>query len=482
MIFLIWIQKKYKVLLFILCLLGACFSVWINRIQYIRIVKHLDIRFDVFLSGVKKVEEVIYVDSDVSKTTSKMIFFARNNVTQERYKVTSPLFRRVSFGDCLYVQGSISVPRVKTKDFSDETLSLYSFPYREYLAKDDTYLLLQVKNMTNSSECESLSWYSKVELFFMKQKERFTHIFLTHYERPYAGLAAGVLVAGKGLLDKESLEMFKKTSLSHTVVLSGSNISIILICIKMFVDGLFFWRREKGWIIQIAQKIIIMIVVWAFVLLTGGGAPIYRAVASAYCGMMLFQEKTSQVYALVVTVLILTIISPFQTLYDPSFHLTCCATLGLILFSKPIDDWMRLSHIRIIPSWLREIMSVTLATQVFVFPYIVFMTSSFSSVFLISNMLVLPMLPFVMFFGFITLCADLLSIQFLVSVSVYVNNILLHTIFYIVKILSHIPYAYIVVTKTTSIRILIVYIILLNLVLVRLLRIDREPPLNNTPV
>lgn len=445
-------------------------------------MKHLDAQFDVFLSGVKKVEEVICVDSDVSKTTSKMIFFARNNVTQERYKVTSPLFRRVSFGDCLYVQGSVSVPRVKTRDLSDETLPLYSFPYREYLAKDDIYLLLQVKNMTNSSECKRLSWYSKIELFFMKQKERFTRIFLTHYEQPYAGLAAGVLVAGKGLLDKDSLDMFKKTSLSHTVVLSGSNISIILICIKMFVDGLFFWKRERGWVIQILQKIIIMFVVWAFMLLTGGGAPIYRAVASAYCGMMLFQEKTSQVYALVVTVLILTIISPFQTLYDPSFHLTCCATLGLILFSKPIDEWMRLSHIRIIPSWLREIISVTLATQVFVFPYIVFMTSSFSSVFLISNMLVLPMLPFVMLFGFITLCADLLSVQFLVSISVYVNNILLHTIFYIVKVLASVPYSYIVVTKTTSVGILVGYVLVLIFLSIRMLHLADKPPLNNTPV
>jgi len=266
------------------------------------------------------------------------------------------------------------------------------------------------------------------------------------------------------------------------VVLSGSNISIILVCIKMFVSFLFFWKREKSWIIEWLQKIIILLAVWMFMLLTGGGAPIYRAVASAYCGMILFQEKTSQVYALSVTILILTTLSPFQTLYDPSFHLTCCATLGLILFSKPIDTWIKFSYVRYMPNWLREIVSVTLATQVFVFPYIMFMTSSFSSVFLISNVLVLPIIPMIMLFGFITLCGDILGVEFLVDLSVYVNNIFLHIVFYVVKILAEVPYGYIVVTKTTSIGILVVYGLVFSLVIIFSLCKSRKPPLNNTPV
>ena len=111
---------------------------------------------------------------------------------------------------------------------------------------------------------------------------------------------------------------------------------LILVCIKLLVDKLFFWKRKENLVVGLIKKIIILITVWAFVLLTGGGAPIYRAVASAFCGMILFTEKISQVFALTLVVLILTIINPFQTFFDPSFHLTCCATYGLILFSKPI--------------------------------------------------------------------------------------------------------------------------------------------------
>lgn len=447
-----------------MCFVGAFFSIYRINILYTKEVKHLDKRF---MSSVSlPFNTTIQVDGDITRSLSKFVFFAQDALTHDRYKVTQPPTTDVVFGDCLHITGTLSLPKVQAKNSLDETSPLYVFPYREYLAKDDVYLLLQVKKFTllPKSECPELSQYLQVRLFFMKQKEKLTQIFLTRYEQPYAGLAAGVLVAGKGLLDKDSLDMFKRTSLSHVVVLSGSNVSIILVCIKIFVSFLFFWKREKGLIIEWVQKIIILLAVWMFMLLTGGGAPIYRAVASAYCGMILFQEKTSQVYALSVTILILTILSPFQTLYDPSFHLTCCATFGLILFSKSIDTWIRLSYLRFIPNWLREIMSVTLATQVFVFPYIMFMTSSFSSVFLLSNVLVLPIIPMIMLFGFVTLCSDMLHIQFLVDLSVDINNIFLHMVFYIVQILAEVPYGYIVVRKTTSMVILVVYGLVLGCV------------------
>lgn len=443
----------YRRFLFCVCFIGAvCFTV-VARDEY---VKKIGV-----LVEVKNTTTTLVIDSDVTRSVSKFVFMATNIENGDRYKVTSPPELEIQFGDCVQVVGNVTIPKVRSVS---EDGPLYNFPYREYLAKDNVYLLMTVKKMEHVSLCNSLSWYEDLRLYFILQKDKLTQIFLTQYEQPYAGLVAGVLVAGKGLLDKESLDLFKMTSLSHVVVLSGSNVSLILVCIKMVVDKLFFWRKEKGVVIKVLQKIIIFVSVWAFVLLTGGGAPIYRAVVSAYCGLILFTEKTSQVYALFVVIFIMTMISPFQTLYDPSFHLTCCATFGLILCSKPIDEWMRLSRLRFIPSWLREIISVTFATQVFVFPYIMYMTASFSSVFLLSNVLVLPIIPVIMILGFMTLCADLMSVGLLLKLAVFVNNLLLHFVFWIVGVLAEIPHAYIVITKTTSIWVLVVYCVVLGFI------------------
>ena len=443
----------YRRFLFCLCFIGAVCFVIVARSEYEKKIEGL--------VEVKNATITLVIDSDVTRSVSKFVFMARSVESGERYKVTSPPDVDIQFGDCIQVVGNVTIPKVKE---SGDDGPLYNFPYREYLAKDNVYLLMTVKMMEHVSLCNSLSWYEELKLYFIEQKDKLTKIFLTQYEQPYAGLVAGVLVAGKGLLDKDSLELFKMTSLSHVVVLSGSNVSLILVCIKMLVEKLFFWRKEKRLVIRVMQKIIILISVWCFVLLTGGGAPIYRAVVSAYCGLILFTEKTSQVYALFVVIFIMTMISPFQTLYDPSFHLTCAATFGLILCTKPIDEWMRLSRLRFIPSWLREIISVTLATQVFVFPYIVYMTASFSSVFLLSNVLVLPMIPVIMFLGFLTLCFEIFGISVLLKMVVFVNNLLLHFVFWIVGVLAEIPYAYVVITKTTSIWVLVAYCLILSFI------------------
>ncbi len=411
----------------------------------------------------------IQVDSDVTQSIDKIVFFAHD--AENRYKVTAPPDTQTMFGECLTVSGTVSLPKVKTINPKDETLPLYNFPYREYLAKDNIYLLMSMKRSTSSVVCGELSLYEHIQLYFIELKEKLTNIFLTEYEQPYAGLVAGVLVAGKGLLDKDSLEMFKRTSLSHVVVLSGSNVSIILVCIKLLIDALFFWKRNETLLVSWIKKILILITVGCFVLLTGGGAPIYRAAVSAFCGLILFQRKTSQVYALTIVVLLMTIQNPFQTLYDSSFHLTCCATYGLILFSRSIDEFIRLSWLRFIPTWLREICSITLATQVLVFPYIMFMTSSFSSVFLLSNVLVLPLIPIIMLFGCMTMIGGLFDVSWIIGVSTYINNFFLYAVFWIVGKLAVIPYGYIQVKKSASGFILTTYA--LSLLIVTLLSKSR---------
>jgi competence protein ComEC len=277
---------------------------------------------------------------------------------------------------------------------------------------------------------------------------------LEKYDQPYAGLVAGVLIAGKGLMAKDTLEMFKKVSLSHVIVLSGSNVSIIIFCIKYFFD-LLFSRVRENLSIEIIKKILILISVTSFVLLTGGGAPIYRAFVSSVCALLIFKKGTDQVYALTIVILIMTIANPFGSIYDPSFHLTCCATYGLILFSKYFDQIMIFSWMNFLPNFLREIISVTMATQVFVFPYIIFMSGSFSTVFLLSNVLVLPLIPLIMLLGFLSL------FPFVSGLMILVNNIILKSVFVMVKFLSEVPGGYVVFDKKTSILILVFYFLFL---------------------
>lgn len=413
-----------------------------------------------FTSKTVKLETRIQIKSEINNSSFDINFFAddlNKNFGKMDYKVTGPKRENLQYGDCLKVLGNLSLPE---SSMSTKNETLYNFPYKEYLAKDNVYLLYKVKAFVKMEECPELSIYEKVKLFFLDKKQNITKMFLEKYEQPYAGLVAGVLVAGKGLMNKETLEMFKKVSLSHVIVLSGSNVSIIIFCIKYIFDLMFtVVRIKENLFVEIIKKFLIMISITSFVLLTGGGAPIYRAFISSFCALVIFKKNTSQVYALTIVVLIMTIINPFGSIYDPSFHLTCCATYGLILFSKYFDEIMIYSRLNFLPNFLREIISVTLATQVFVFPYIIFMSGSFSSVFLFSNVLVLPLIPIIMLLGFLSL------FPVVGGLCIVVNNILLHAVFYMVQFLAKVPGGYVVFDRKMSLMILLVYgVLVLGLV------------------
>lgn len=391
----------------------------------------------------QKLETNIQIKSEIASSNFKMILIGEDG--NAKYKITSNEIQDIKFGDCLKVKGNISRPLMTA---TGETL--YNFPYTQYLAKDGVYLLYRVTHAEKILECPTLNKYEKLKSFFLTQKIKITKIFLEKYDQPYAGLVAGVLIAGKGLMNSETLEMFKKVSLSHVIVLSGSNVSIIIFCIKYIFDFLFS-RIRASLSIEIIKKILILLSVTSFVLLTGGGAPIYRAYISSVCALVFFKKGTDQVYALTVVVLLMAIINPMASIYDPSFHLTCCATYGLILFSKYFDQAMIFSWANFLPNFLREIISVTLATQVFVFPYIIFMSGSFSTVFLLSNVLVLPLLPIVMLLGFSSL------FPVVGGLCVFINIIILKIIFYLVQVMASVPFGYVVFDRKMSLVILLGY-------------------------
>ncbi len=400
----------------------------------------------------QKLETDIRIESEINDSDFDVGFFVEDlnkNFENMRYKVLASKKENLIYGDCLRVSGNLSRPE-SSLTIKNETL--YNFPYTQYLAKDKVYLLYKVLKYEKLENCQTLNVYGKVKKIFLNEKQNITKIFLEKYEQPYAGLVAGVLIAGKGLMSKDTLEMFKKVSLSHVVVLSGSNVSIIIFCIKYIFDFVFvILRLKENLFIEWIKKMLMMILITSFVLLTGGGAPIYRAFISSFCALIIFKKNTNQVYALTIVVLIMTIINPFGSIYDPSFHLTCCATYGLIFFSKYFDQIMIYSWMNFLPDFLREIISVTLATQVFVFPYIIFMSGSFSSVFLLSNVLVLPLIPFVMLLGFLSL------FPWVGGVCVMLNNVLLKGVFYVVEILSKVPGGYVVFDKKVCTVILVVY-------------------------
>ena len=195
----------------------------------------------------------------------------------------------------------------------------------------------------------------------------------------------------RGGFDDKTEEELIKTGTIHIVALSGYNVSIIAEAVIKFF-GLMLPAS-----FSIALSIIIIIL---FVLMTGATATIVRAGIMAV--IMLFGRLTGRTYqagrALVITGLIMIVFSP-RIIMDMSFQLSFIATAGVLFISPKLIRFFRFIPARL---GLREIITATISASIAVLPLLLYLTGVFSIVSIPTNTIIALIIPYAMFFVFIT--------------------------------------------------------------------------------
>jgi competence protein ComEC len=209
---------------------------------------------------------------------------------------------------------------------------------------------------------------------------------------PAAGLGEGLLLGVKRALGEDLEEAFRRAGIIHIVVLSGYNVMIVAEAIMRLLS--FFFLPRTRMLIGVAGIV-------TFALLVGLSATVVRASIMAI--LVLIARATGRIYAIVRALMlagaIMLIINPYLLAFDPGFQLSFLATLGLI-FLAPLFE----RRFGLFPTTLqiREFVTATIATQIFVLPLLLYLIGEFSVVAVIVNVLVLPMVPVAMFLTFVT--------------------------------------------------------------------------------
>ena len=89
---------------------------------------------------------------------------------------------------------------------------------------------------------------------------------------------------------------------------------------------------------------------------------------------------------------------------------------------------------------LRDIVSVTVAAYLFVFPFILYKMGNFSLVALPANVLILPVIPFTMLLGFLTGLVGLIWYGLAVPVG-FISFLFLHYELGVISFFSNLPFA-----------------------------------------
>jgi len=390
--------------------------------------------------GIGKVEE-----DPQRKETGQVFILSVNELYAEKDKlcardlllrVKTKLYPRFSYGDMVNFRGKLSRPINFTSNNG------HSFDYKGYLAKDDVFYEIKSAVVESASKITEIATSSSIRslsesrnnvidvnswLFLLKRS------FVSNLDKvlgePHSALAAGLVVGDKAALGKDLLNDFRIVGLIHIVVLSGFNITIVAVALRRLLSFL-----PRVWGIVIGAVGIAL-----FGVMVGGGATVVRSCFMAGIALCadLIRRDYSVGRALAFAGLIMLIQNPLVLLHDPSFQLSFLATLGLILLAEPIQN-----KLTFIPEkfGIRDVISTSFATQIFVSPYILYMMGQISIIGVIVNILVLPFIPITMLAVFLTGALGFIHLN-LAMIAGWSTHLLLSYELFIVEKFARIPYA-----------------------------------------
>ena len=256
----------------------------------------------------------------------------------------------------------------------------------------------QNTQLTND-EIHKISTVDKIRLRLLKVRQSLLDsAWQQRLSTDNQALVASIALGDKSNLTPTQRESYNKAGVSHILALSGLHLGIIYSVLSALFTTILYRVVRRDWAEFIAQAII-TITLWGYVFLVGlpPGAVRSALMLTLYAFVSLLHRDRFSANSLAFACIVMLIPNP-STLWDVSFQLSFIAVLSIIvlyppLFSlyQPTTRWANLLR----PVW--AIICVSVAAQVGTMPIIAYYFGRFSCYFLLSNLLILPLITLLLY-------------------------------------------------------------------------------------
>ena len=205
--------------------------------------------------------------------------------------------------------------------------------------------------------------------------------------RENADLGMGILTGQKASLNERIKNAFMLASLTHVLVASGYNLTVLV----------RFARRLLAKRSRLVAVVLSVTLVLLFTQLTGSSASMDRAVLVSIYSLLLWYvgRKSHPVTLLAIVATVTIMLDPSQLWGDVSWYLSFGSFAGAIILAPLLHDLIKVK-------WsLVQILLETVSAQLVTWPIIAVAMGKISLVGLVTNLLVLPMLPLAMLATFV---------------------------------------------------------------------------------
>ena len=306
-----------------------------------------------------------------------------NEFYRGRISVKLMLYPKFRYGDELAFKGKIEAPPPGS--------------YANYLAKE------KINGLANfpKAELEKSGLGSPIKSALFNFKRSIIDSYQKVLPSDQAAFLAGLTFGERGGLTKEFKEAMSRSGTSHLVALSGLHLTIISVAVAILMGYLFS---------PALAFLFTALSIFGFVAMTGFA---FSAVRSAIMGFaVLLAKLVGRIYdprnSIALAAFSITLFNPKAVVFDLGFQLSFLAVLGIIYLRPALKILLKFGDKPGFFAW-RENFLMTLSAQLATAPVLIINFGNFSLLALISNILILTVIPLTMAFGFLTGFSHFLS-------------------------------------------------------------------------
>ena len=263
----------------------------------------------------------------------------------------------------------------------------YQFDYKRFMEHQGIYwqgypICYEIK------DAPSFSPFIKA-----KQLQGYLAATLSHYpfSKDTVGVLKALVLGVRSDITPELYQQYINAGAVHILAISGLHIGIITYLLTLFIS-LVVPAHRKG-----VKIVLLLVFLLTYAAITGFSASVLRAVVmfGGYSIAYLAESRRARYDSLLLSAFILLLCKP-TFLFEVGFQLSYMAVLSIALF-LPLGEKYRFENRFLNFFW--DIIKVSIAAQIGVLPLSLYYFHQFAGLFLVTNVLILPILGIILSVG-----------------------------------------------------------------------------------
>jgi len=289
------------------------------------------------------------------------------------------------------------------------------FSYKNYLKNSRIHHQIQVNE-------ENAVFYIKeprppfIDLLKLREKVE-VKIETASLSKESKGMLKALLLGKRKALEDEILTSYTKAGVIHLLALSGLHIGLLVFLLMYLLMPLTKLRFGKT-----VRFIILLIFLWSFAIFVGLSASVVRSVTLftfVVMGHYINQGRHSFHYTVLSFFVLLVCYPPF--LRNIGFQLSFLAVFGILRIHPLLQRLWNPSHLVFRRLW--QLTTVSIAAQIAVSPISIYYFHQFPSLFLLSNLIILPFFGLFLSLSLVVLLSIVLEITIPFLFPFYENGV-----------------------------------------------------------